>query len=249
MKKSHHSAGFKKESTFQSPDGKKEMVRQMFNSIAHRYDFLNHFLSFGIDRLWRKKAMRIIRRLPHKTMLDVATGTGDMSIMASRLDTSRIVGIDISSEMLEIQKKKLEANHLTGRITLQVADAENLPFNNGSFDVIMSAFGVRNLENPDKGLAEFYRVLNKGGHLVILEFSKPTTFFVRIIFRFYFVNILPWLGKMVSKHSFAYSYLPQSVDHFPSGTEFIQRLRNAGFVETHCKSLSFGIASIYQGKK
>jgi demethylmenaquinone methyltransferase/2-methoxy-6-polyprenyl-1,4-benzoquinol methylase len=229
--------------------GKKEMVRQMFDSIARRYDFLNHFLSLGIDRIWRKKAMQIIRRLPHKAILDVATGTGDMSILASRLNTTTIVGIDISSEMLEIQKKKLESKKLNEKITLQVADAENLPFEKESFDVIMTAFGVRNFENLDKGLSEFYRVLKYGGHVVILEFSKPTTFFVKGIFKFYFSNILPMLGRMVSKHNFAYSYLPDSVDRFPSGAEFSQRLRKAGFVETNYKSLSFGIASIYTGKK
>jgi len=229
--------------------GKKEMVRQMFNSIAHRYDFLNHFLSFGIDRLWRKKAMKIIRRLPHKTILDVATGTGDMSILASRLDTTTIVGIDISSEMLEIQKKKLESKKLKRKVNLQVADAENLPFEKESFDVIMTAFGVRNFENLDKGLGEFHRVLKDGGHVVILEFSRPTTFLVKGMFRFYFSNILPLLGRMVSKHNFAYSYLPDSVDRFPSGAGFTQRLEKSGFVETNYKSLSFGIASIYTGKK
>lgn len=225
------------------------MVRQMFDNIASSYDFLNHFLSLGIDRLWRKRAMKFISQMPHNKILDVATGTGDMTILASKLNTTSIVGIDISTEMLEIQRKKLEAKKLKERISLQLADAENMPFDEGSFNVIMSAFGVRNFENLDKGLSEFHRVLVDGGHVVILEFSKPTMFFVKSIFRFYFSFILPVLGKIVSKHNFAYSYLPDSVDNFPSGDEFTRRLKNVGFTDTKCKNLSFGIASIYTGKK
>lgn len=225
------------------------MVRQMFNNIASSYDFLNHFLSLGIDRIWRKKAIKTIRQMPHKKILDVATGTGDMTILASSLDTTSIVGIDISTEMLEMQKMKLKAKKLKDRINLQVADAENMPFDEGSFDVIMSAFGVRNFENLDKGLTEFHRVLLNGGHVVILEFSKPTMFLVKCVFRFYFSFILPVLGKIVSKHNFAYSYLPDSVDTFPSGDAFTKRLQKVGFTETKCKNLSFGIACIYTGKK
>jgi len=249
MNKTNTSGHHEQEMKIPPHTGKKEVVRQMFDSIARRYDFLNHFLSLGIDRLWRKKTIRIIQHLPHKTILDVATGTGDMSILASRLETTSIVGIDISSEMLEIQKMKLESKKLNAKITVQIADAENLPFEKESFDVIMTAFGVRNFENLDKGLSEFHRVLKNGGHVVILEFSKPTAFFVKGIFKFYFSNILPLLGRMVSRHNFAYSYLPDSVDRFPSGADFSQRLNKAGFVETNYKSLSFGIASIYTGKK
>jgi len=229
--------------------GKKEMVRQMFNSIAHRYDFLNHFLSLGIDHLWRREAMKIISKIHHQRILDVASGTGDMSILASKLDVSEIVGIDISEEMLEIQKKKIENKKLTSKIQLQVADAEKLPFKDGSFDVVMTAFGVRNFENLEKGLEEFYRVLGDGGHVVILEFSKPDTFFIKSIFRFYFSHILPLLGRLVSKHNFAYTYLPDSVDAFPSGNKFAQKLENSGFVDASHKSLTFGIASIYTGQK
>lgn len=229
--------------------GKKEMVRQMFNNIAPRYDFLNHFLSLGIDHLWRRKAMKIIQRWPHQTILDVASGTGDMSILAAKSDATTIVGVDISEEMLEIQKNKIEERNLTGKIHLQVADAENLPFKEESFQIVLTAFGIRNFENTRKGLDEFYRVLANGGHLVILEFSKPDVFFVKNVFRFYFSTVLPFLGNLVSKHKFAYTYLPDSVENFPSGSHFVKILDDAGFVETTQTKLTFGIASIYTGKK
>lgn len=228
---------------------KKEMVRQMFNNIAHRYDFLSHFLSLGIDHLWRRKAMRIIHRWPHQTILDVASGTGDMSILAAKMDAKTIVGIDISEEMLEIQQRKVIERKLTGKIRVQVADAENLPFDAESYQIVMTAFGVRNFENVQKGINEFYRVLVNGGHVVILEFSKPDVFLVKNIFRFYFSTVLPFLGKWVSKHKFAYTYLPDSVDNFPSGAGFVKLLEDAGFVETNHRKLTFGIASIYTGKK
>ena len=228
---------------------KKAEVRQMFDSIAPSYDFLNHFLSLGIDRLWRRKAISIIKQHRHNQILDIATGTGDMAILASRLKPELIAGVDISGEMIKLQRKKLVKRKLDHLIKPQVADGEDLPFNAGIFDVVMTAFGVRNFENLEKGLSEMYRVLNNNGMAVILEFSSPKGLFFKQLFKFYFSNILPWIGRNVSKDSKAYTYLPDSVNTFPSGNDFTQILMDAGFRNTRCIVLSFGIASIYVGEK
>ena len=228
---------------------KKADVKQMFDSIAPRYDFLNHFLSLGIDRLWRRKAINIIKKHKHKRILDIATGTGDMAILASRLKPEFIAGVDISGEMIKLQRKKLMKRGLDRLIKPQVADGENLPFNSGTFDVVMTAFGVRNFENLEKGLGEMHRVLNENGMAVILEFSSPKGSLFKQLFKFYFSNILPWIGRKVSKDAKAYTYLPDSVNTFPSGDDFTQILRGAGFYNTRCVALSFGIASIYVGEK
>lgn len=227
----------------------KEQVRDMFNSIAPRYDLLNHVLSAGIDVIWRKKVIRIIKKHPHNHILDVATGTGDLAIAASKLKPEKIVGLDISAEMLRVQKKKLEKHKLNHLIQLKLGDGESLSFEDETFDVAMVAFGVRNFENLQKGLSEMHRVLKKDGLIIILEFSKPRKFPVKQLYNFYFTRILPTVGRMVSRSSSAYTYLPDSVGHFPSGKDFMVYLQDTGFGQTSMKALSLGIASIYTGKK
>lgn len=228
---------------------RKADVQQMFDSIAPKYDFLNHFLSLGIDRLWRRKAIRIIKKHSHDKILDVATGTGDMSILAAKLRPEMIAGVDISGQMINIQKQKLAKRKLTDLIKPQVADGENIPFEPETFDIVMTAFGVRNFENLEKGLDEMYRVLNKNGMAVILEFSSPQKSPFKQLYNFYFTKILPRIGSMVSKDMSAYTYLPDSVSTFPSGKDFTEILREAGFKNTRSIPLTFGIASIYTGEK
>lgn len=229
---------------------KRELVESMFDSIAWRYDFLNHLLSFGIDHLWRRRAVRIISRSfknPH--ILDVATGTGDLAIAAMKLDPVSISGIDISAGMLEIGRKKIEKKGYSGRILLQRADSENIPFGDDIFDVAMVAFGVRNFADPLKGLTEMRRVIRNRGLILVLEFSKPASFPFRHVFNFYFMNILPFFGRLFSKDKSAYKYLPDSVSQFPDNEDFLQLLREAGFSDTCQVKLTGGVASIYTGIK
>lgn len=229
---------------------KKVMVESMFDSIAWRYDFLNHFLSFGIDRLWRAKAIRIIgRNFTHPDILDVATGTADLAIKAIKIGPKKIVGIDISRNMLEIGKDKIQNKGLSETIELIQADSENIPFQEGEFDVAMVAFGVRNFADPLRGLQEMRRVLRNDGMILVLEFSKPKGFPFRTVYNFYFKNILPTVGKLFSKDKMAYSYLPESVYRFPDNELFLSLLGEAGFTETCQVKLSGGIASIYTGFK
>jgi len=228
---------------------KKADVRDMFDSIAPRYDFLNHFLSMGIDRLWRRKAIRIIGKHQHNKILDIATGTGDMAILASKLKPELIAGVDISSEMINVQKQKLAKRKLDHLIKPQVADGENIPFDTDTFDIVMTAFGVRNFENLEKGLQEMHRVLNDGGMALILEFSSPQKSPFKQLYNFYFTRILPRIGRLVSKDMRAYTYLPDSVSTFPSGNDFTEILEDAGFNNTRSIPLTFGIASIYTGEK
>ncbi len=234
----------------ESESGKKEQVAQMFNNIAHRYDFLNHFLSLGIDTIWRKKAIACLKQENPKLLLDIATGTGDLAITANKiLNPDKIIGIDISEGMLSFGREKLVKLNLQDKIQLMSGDSENTPFTENHFDAATVAFGVRNFENLDKGLAEINRVLKTGGSLVVLEFSKPKAFPIKQIYNFYFNQILPGIGKLVSKDARAYSYLPESVHAFPDGVDFINHLQKAGFKQTYYKTLMFGIASIYYGKK
>lgn len=230
-------------------EGKKQEVKTMFNNIAGRYDFLNHFLSAGIDHTWRKKAIRMVGANHPKTILDVATGTGDLAIAAVVLKPSKITGIDIAENMLEIGRKKIIEKKLQDLIHFETGDSENLRFAEGSFDAVMVAFGVRNFENLEKGLTEMHRVLNKKGIVVILEFSKPTGFGVRQLYSFYFRFILPFLGRKISGDASAYQYLPDSVNAFPAGKDFLKILDRVGFTKTTCTKLSFGIASLYSGIK
>ncbi len=229
--------------------GKKEQVAKMFDNISHRYDFLNHFLSLGIDRAWRKKAIGFLKQTPPRTILDVATGTGDFAIQALSLDPEKITGVDISEGMLEVGRKKIRERSLENRIELKYGDSENLPFPENNFDAVTVAFGVRNFENLETGIREIYRVLKPGGRIVVLEFSKPRKFPFKQIYNFYFNNILPRIGRMVSSDKAAYTYLPESVGAFPDGADFLRILNNIGFNATQCKALTFGISSIYTGTK
>ena len=228
----------------------KAVVGAMFDSIAWRYDFLNHFLSFGIDRLWRKRAIRIISKAAQNPrILDVATGTGDLAIAAMKLNPEKITGIDISQKMLEIGRGKIRAKGLSERIELLSGDSENITFPDNTFDVAMVAFGVRNFSNPVKGLTEMKRVLIPGGLIMVLEFSKPTGFPFRQIYKFYFLNILPLFGRLFSKDKEAYRYLPDTVMKFPDNEKFIKLLTDAGYSEIKQTKLTFGVASIYTGIK
>ncbi|MDP3461233.1 MAG: bifunctional demethylmenaquinone methyltransferase/2-methoxy-6-polyprenyl-1,4-benzoquinol methylase UbiE [Bacteroidales bacterium] len=229
--------------------GKKEAVRTMFDNIAGKYDFLNHFLSAGIDKLWRKKVVNLIVKEKPTTVLDVATGTADLAIELSRKSKAAITGIDISKGMLDIGHVKLKKMQLDKQIMLQQADSENIPFPDNHFDVAMVAFGVRNFENLHQGLIEMQRVTRPGGLIVVLEFSKPRTFPVKQLYHFYFKNILPTLGKLISKDHSAYTYLPDSVGQFPDGMQFMNELEHAGFKKVTQQRLTFGIASIYTGRK
>ena len=229
--------------------GKKTQVREMFNEISGRYDFLNHFLSFGIDFIWRRKAIRMLKALHPSVILDVATGTGDMAILAAKLKPSKIIGIDISENMIEVGRKKIKQRNLEQIIELQMGDSENIPFEDHKFDAAMVAFGVRNFEDLDLGLKEMSRVIVKGGRVVILEFSKPSVFPVKQFYSFYSKYILPKMGNKIAKSSHAYQYLPDSISAFPSGNDFLERLKAAGFSETKQHRLSFGIATIYTGVK
>lgn len=229
--------------------GKKEQVARMFDSISARYDFLNHFLSLGIDKGWRRKAINCLRDAKPKHMLDVATGTADFAVAALKLNPDKIVGVDISEGMLEVGRKKIAAMKVDNRITLLSGDSENLPFPDTNFDAVTVAFGVRNFENLDRGLQEIYRVLRPEGQLVVLEFSKPRQFPFRQLYNFYFRWILPTVGRIVSSDKSAYTYLPESVAAFPDGEDFLNHLRKAGFKAATCTPLTFGISSIYIGKK
>jgi len=225
--------------------GKKEQVRSMFNHIAHRYDFLNHFLSLGIDKSWRRKTVNAIGRHKPKYILDVATGTGDLAIELLKINPDKISGIDISEEMLRIAKKKTEEKNISHKIDLMVADCEQLPFPDNSFHAASIGFGIRNFENPQKGLDELFRVLDKNAILAILEFSLPSHKIIKSFYLFYFKNILPLVGRLFSKNKMAYHYLPQSVEAFPYGGKFIEMLVKSGFQNAHARPLSFGIATLY----
>jgi len=229
---------------------KKAAVESMFNSIARRYDFLNHFLSFGIDRIWRKKAIKMISASARNPLiLDVATGTADLALTALRINPEKIIGIDISEKMIEIGRKKIIRKGLSDKIELRTGDSENIGFSDCTFDVAMVAFGVRNFSDPLKGLSEMRRVIRPGGSIMVLEFSKPVAFPFRQIYSFYFLNILPFLGRLFSKDRKAYRYLPDSVMQFPDNENFIKILNAAGFINSKQKRLSGGVASIYTGIK
>lgn len=229
--------------------GKKEQVAEMFNNISPNYDFLNHFLSLGIDVVWRKKAIRMLKNDRPKMILDVATGTGDFAIEALRLNPDQVIGVDISEGMLEVGEKKIKKNGFGDRIQLKMGDSENLPFEDNKFDAIIVAFGVRNFENLEKGLKEMFRVLRKGGKVVVLEFAKPRRFPFKQLYSFYFKFVLPKIGRLVSKDNAAYTYLPESVQAFPDGQDFIHILNKVGYTNTSCNLLTFGISAIYIGQK
>lgn len=229
---------------------KKSQIRAMFNSIALRYDFLNHFLSFGIDIIWRKRLIRLLKAYQPTHILDVATGTADLALMAvQKIPHIRVTGIDLSEGMIDVGNHKLNDRSLNDQIKLQVADSEALPFDDQSFDAAMVAFGVRNFENLDKGLSEILRVLQSERPLFILEFSSPKQFPMKQLYRFYSNTFLPFVGRIVSKDPKAYSYLPESISEFPHGSEFLNIMISIGYRNCGFKELSFGIATIYWGVK
>lgn len=231
-------------------DSKKKQVTTMFDKVAPYYDFLNRFLSLRIDVLWRKKALRMLAKSNPKKTLDIATGTADLAIMANKIWTpEKIVGLDISKEMLRVGQTKVEKKNLSSIISLEQGDSENLRFKDGEFDTVMAAFGVRNFENLEKGLSEMNRVLEKGGTCMILEFSRPRVFPLKQIFNVYFKYILPVIGKLTSKDPKAYEYLYESVQVFPDYDNFASILKKTGFVDVTYKPLSFGICTIYLAKK
>lgn len=231
-------------------DSKKQQVSKMFNNIAPYYDFLNHFLSLGIDKNWRKKAIRELQTSQPQHILDVATGTADVAIaLAKTLQPKQVIGLDIAAEMLDIGRKKVKQQDLGEVVELIDGDAENLPFENNTFDAVTVAFGVRNFENLLAGMNEIQRVLKPNGKLVVLEFSKPRLFPLKQLFQFYFKYILPFIGKITSKDPKAYRYLYESVQAFPDGKEFIKVMEKAGFQQNQQKSLTFGISSLYIGNK
>ncbi len=228
---------------------KKEQVAEMFDRIAGRYDFMNHFLSARIDIGWRKKAIRLLKKDNPQVILDVATGTGDMAIMACKLlNPQRIDGIDISSQMLEVGRKKIEKEGFENRIHLQQGDSETINFAENTFDAGMVAFGARNFENLEQGLAEIMRVLKPGGQLVILEFSKPKQP-VRSLYNFYMGWVAPQLARWFSQNKEAYQYLCESANAFPDRRRIVDILNKVGYSETRYKSLSLGICCIYSGRK
>jgi len=230
--------------------GKKQQVAAMFDKIAFRYDFLNRFLSGGIDLYWRRRAIRELSALQPKHILDVATGTADMAIFMTRyLSPEKITGIDISTGMLEIGLQKIIRHKLEDKIMLQEGDSENIQAPDNTFDAITVAFGVRNFENLEKGLKEMLRVLKPGGRLVILEFSHPRTVGIRQLYNLYLNTLAPRIGKMVSHSGEAYQYLNDSVKAFPEGTALVRILEKNGYVNTRLKRLSLGICSIYTGEK
>ncbi len=230
---------------------KKEQVEQMFDNIAPTYDRLNHILSFNIDKLWRRRVVRIIRKSNPDMVMDMATGTGDLAIaMARRIKDVRILGIDLSEEMLAVARQKIEREGVSDRIEVKKGDAENLTFvDSETMDAATVAFGVRNFENLEKGLAEIYRTLRTGGKLIVLEFSIPRNPLVRWVYAQYSHRLLPRIGAMLSKDRQAYDYLPDSVEEFPSPERFAEILRGVGFSDIKARSQSFGIAHIYEATK
>lgn len=230
---------------------KKEQVEQMFDNIAPTYDRLNHILSFNIDKLWRRRVVRILRKSNPDMVMDMATGTGDLAIaMARRIKDVHILGIDLSEEMLAVARQKIESEGVSDRIEVKKGDAENLTFvDSETMDAATVAFGVRNFENLEKGLAEIYRTLRTGGKLIVLEFSIPRNPLVRWVYAQYSHRLLPRIGAMLSKDRQAYDYLPDSVEEFPSPERFAEILRGVGFSDIKARSQSFGIAHIYEATK
>lgn len=229
---------------------KKEQVATMFNNISKTYDFLNHFMSLGIDIVWRKMAIKELLKDKPQTILDVATGTGDFAFEALEiLKPKKIIGVDISEGMLAIADEKIIKRKKSDVFEVRLGDSEKLLFENDSFDAITVAYGVRNFENLEKGIADMLRVLKPGGKAVILEFSKPKAFPIKQLYSFYFQHVTPTIGKVFSKDASAYSYLPESVNAFPDGKSFTGLMDKVGYRNTKCRPLAFGICSIYTGIK
>lgn len=232
---------------YQSNSSKKEQVQQMFDNIAHRYDFLNRFLSLGIDVGWRKKAIKMLAEYQPKKILDVATGTADFALATLSIQPDEVIGVDISEGMLDVGRKKISDKGITN-VRLEYGDSEQLQFDDDHFDAVIVAFGVRNFENLSQGLQEINRVLRPGGVVMILEFSKPSGLF-GFIFNLYNKTLLPLWGKLFSGDSAAYTYLPESVAAFPEGSEFKQIMESLSYRKVEDRRLTFGVCSIYTGLK
>lgn len=229
---------------------KKEEVREMFDNIAPRYDLLNHTLSMSIDRLWRRRVVRIVRRGCPQRILDVATGTGDLAVdLARGIPGAQVLGVDLSEKMLDVARRKVAARGLDGRIVLDAGDAEHLALGDAAVDAATVAFGVRNFGDLEAGLREMARTIKPGGRVVILEFSRPRNRLFRALYEFYTYRILPRIGGLVSKDKRAYEYLPASVGEFPSPEAFMELMARAGFRNCRARSQSFGIAQIYIGER
>ena len=223
----------------------KHAVKQMFDNISGHYDFLNRFLSLHIDKFWRRKLVHQLPKRNATKILDVATGTADLAIQASKTGAKKIIGIDLSQKMIDIGKKKVVKKKLDNVIELVQGDVENLPFQDEEFDTVICAFGVRNFYNLQKGLSEIYRVLKHGGDLAILEFSIPKNKIIKALYFFYFTKLLPIIGRIISKHKTAYEYLPVTVKSFPQREEFISILNQYPFKKATYNTLTFGVVSIY----
>jgi demethylmenaquinone methyltransferase/2-methoxy-6-polyprenyl-1,4-benzoquinol methylase len=235
---------------FAQETSKKSQVSEMFNDIAPRYDFMNRFLSAGIDKSWRKKAIQQFLEEKPANLLDVATGTGDMAIIAAKmLRVQKITGIDISAKMLEIGRRKIEKQGLDRVITLESGDSETINFADNTFDGVMAAFGVRNFENLEKGMKEILRVMKPGAKLVVLEFSKPVLPGIKGLYNLYMGVIAPQVAKLFNQNKQAYQYLNESAKAFPDRQQFVDILKNVGFSDTYFKPLSLGICCIYVGRK
>jgi demethylmenaquinone methyltransferase/2-methoxy-6-polyprenyl-1,4-benzoquinol methylase len=229
--------------------GKKEQVAQMFDAISGNYDGLNRVISFGVDVKWRKKVLKLVSDKNPKTVLDIATGTGDLALLMTKTSAEKIIGLDISAGMLDVGRKKIEAKNLSNKIEMLLADSENMPFENDTFDAITVAFGVRNFETLEKGLSEILRVLKPNGIFVILETSVPEKTPFKQGYQFYSKNILPLIGKLFSKDNSAYQYLSDSASVFPYGEALNNILRKIGFIEVRAMPQTFGVATIYSASK
>lgn len=235
---------------YDTPQSKKSQVRTMFDRIAPRYDLLNHTLSFQIDRLWRRRAVRILRRRNPEHVLDLATGTGDLAVALARgIPGVRVTGVDLSEGMLDVARRKVAACGLGGRIELLQGDAEHLALADASVDAATVAFGVRNFGDLEAGLGELARTIRPGGAVVILEFSRPRNPLFRAVYEFYSGRILPRIGGAVSRDRRAYEYLPASVGAFPAPEDFMRLMERVGFRNCCARSQSFGIAQIYVGER
>lgn len=232
-----------------SNKSKKEEVAEMFNNISAKYDFLNHFLSLGIDKLWRKKAVKMLKKIQPNRILDIATGTGDFAIESLSLKPEEVVGLDISEGMLEKGREKMVKRKVDHIVSMRLGDSEEIPYEDNYFDALTVGFGVRNFQNLEKGLTEMLRVVRPGGMLIILEFSKPKKFPVKQYFHFHSKYIIPFFGKTISKDASAYTYLPESVAVFPEGKNFEAILVQLGYKNVNSTLVSGGIATIYAGTK
>lgn len=234
---------------YQEEGSKKQQVAEMFDNISQRYDLLNHVLSLSIDKGWRRRVVKMVKERKPELILDVATGTADLAIALGKSHPGKITGVDISAGMLAVGRQKVAKKGLSEILSLEQADSEDLPYPEASFDAVTVAFGVRNFENLDLGLREMHRVLKPKGQLLVLEFSQPQHFPFKQLYNFYFKHVLPTVGKIISKDARAYTYLPESVQAFPYGKAFEQRLENAGFRIGRSRPVTFGIATIYQALK